>query len=145
MLTDKGVFFIPISESNPLVPGSVIFRKVGSLAAGRGVKPVEMDQGIVFGAAGGNGIIAVLPTGQNTQPWELRDISRYHAGLIRNLRCLAVQAGTDETAEQYLWAVNGDGSAVSGRFDPDNQWVGFVPVSGEGTIEWISATVRSSA
>jgi len=139
VLTDKGVFFIPISESNPLVPGSVIFRKVGSLAAGR-IKPVEMDQGIVFGAAGGNGIIAVLPTGQNTQPWELRDVSRYHAGLVKGLRALAVQAGTEDSAEQYLWAVNADGSVVSGRFDPDNQWIGFVPVAGTGAVQWISTS-----
>jgi hypothetical protein len=138
VFTAAGVFYIPISETNPLIPGSVVFRKIGSLAAGT-VKPVEMDQGIVFGAAGGNGIMAVLPTGQQTQPWELRDISRFHAGLISGLRCLAVQAGTDDTAEQYLWAVNADGTAVSGRFDPDNQWIGFVPVEGTGEIGWISA------
>jgi hypothetical protein len=139
-LTDKGIFYIPISETNPLVPGSVIFRKIGSIAAG-GVVPVEMDQGVVFGAAGGNGVIGILPTGQQAQPWELRDVSRFHAGLISGLKCMAVQAGTDDTAEQYLYCLNADGTAVSGRLDPDNQWIGFVKVECEGLIEWISAFV----
>lgn len=137
VLTDRGVFYVPISETNPLAPGSVIFKKIGSLGAG-GVAPVEMDQGIVFGGVSGNSIIAVLPTGQQSAPWELRDISRYHAGLISGLRALAVQSGGSNSSDQVLWAVNGDGTAVYGRLDPENQWLGFLPVSGTGLIEWIS-------
>lgn len=137
VLTDKGVFYVPISESNPLAPGSVIFKKVGSLGAGD-VAPVEMDQGIVFGGAGGSSIIAVLPTGQQSAPWELRDVSRYHAGLISDLVALAVQSGSSSSADQVLWALNGDGTAVYGRLDPDNQWLGFLRYECAGLIEWIS-------
>lgn len=137
VLSDKGVFYVPISESNPLAPGSVIFQKIGSLAAGS-VAPVEMDQGVVFGGSGGNSIIAILPVGADQRPWELRDVSRYHAGLISSLRGLAVQAGGTDSAEQVLWAVNGDGTAVAGRPDPENEWIGFLPVEGVGAIKWIS-------
>lgn len=137
VLTDKGVFYVPISESNPLAPGSVIFKKIGSLGAGD-VAPVEMDQGIVFGGDGGSSIIAVLPTGQQSAPWELRDVSRFHAGLISDLVALAVQSGSSSSADQVLWALNGDGTAVYGRLDPDNQWLGFLRYEATGLIEWLS-------
>lgn len=138
VLTDLGAMYIPISESNPLAPGRVAFRPIAAIGAGT-VKPVAMHEGIVYSTENRKSLIAIVPTGQTAFPYRTAAISEFHADLFTGVRCLAAMAGGGQESEQYLWACQDDGTAVVGKFDSSNEWAGFVPVTGEGVIRWISA------
>ncbi len=138
VLTDLGVMYIPISEANPLRPGGVAFRPIAAVGAGS-VRPVQMHEGVVYTAANGKSLIAIVPTGQTSFPYRTAMISEFHADLITGIRGLAAMTGGGTGVEQYLWVVQDDGTALVGKFDPSNEWVGFVPVTGTGLIRWISS------
>lgn len=138
VLTDQGVLYIPISEANPLAPGSVSFRPIAAVGSS-GIKPVSMHEGLVYVAANNKSLIAIVPTGQTAQPYRVSNVSEFHSDLFTGVRVLAAMTGGGDQAEQYLWVGQDDGTALVGRFDPSNEWVGFVPVTGDGTIMWISS------
>lgn len=138
VLTDLGVMYIPISESNPLAPGSVSFRPIAALGASS-TRPVAMHEGIVYAAANGKSLIAIVPTGQTSFPYRTATISEFHADLFTGVKALAAMTGGGSEAEQYLWVCQTSGVALVGKFDSSNEWVGFVPVTGEGSIQWLSA------
>lgn len=138
VLTDLGAMYIPISEANPLVPGGVAFRPIAAIGAGS-VRPVQMHEGIVYATLSGRSLVAIIPTGQTSFPYQVAAISEFHADIFTGVRALAAMAGSGESAEQYLWVAQDDGSAIVGRLDRSSQWAGFVPVTGAGAIRWIAA------
>jgi hypothetical protein len=138
VLTDIGVMYIPISEASPLIPGSVAFRPIAAIGSGI-VQPVSMHEGIVYATANRKSLIAIIPTGQTSFPYRTLNISEFHADLFTGVRSLAAMTGGGEQAEQYLWASQDDGTAVTGKFNPAEEWVGFVSVTSEGLIKWITA------
>lgn len=138
VLTDLGAMYIPISEANPLVPGSVVFRPIASIGAGY-VAPVSMHEGIVYTTANRKALIAIIPTGQTSFPYRTLNISEYHADMFTGVRAIAAMAGGGDEAEQYLWIAQDDGTAITGKFNPADEWVGFVSVTGDGLVKWVSA------
>lgn len=140
VFTDQGVFYIPISESNPLKPGSVAFRPITRDAAAP-VKPVSSTHGVLFCDAGLTRVIAIVSTGQTAKPYLPRAISEYHSHLIRSPVALAVATADTQFPESYVYVLNADGSVAVGKFEPDKEWVGFVPWTpgGAGTFRWVSA------
>lgn len=138
VLTDLGCYYIPISESNPLAPGRVAFRVIAAVGAGT-VQPVQMHEGIVYATENAKSLIAIVPTGQTSFPYRTAAISEFHADIFTGVRAMAAMAGGGSQTEQYLWVVQDDGTAIVGKFDSSNEWAGFVPVTGEGLIRWVSA------
>lgn len=138
VLTDIGVMYIPVSESNPLAPGRVAFRPIAAVGAGS-VRPVSMHEGVVYASANGGSLTAIVPTGQTSFPYRTAAISEFHADLFTGVRCLAAMTGGGVEAEQYLWVCQNDGTALVGKFDSSNDWVGFSPVTGAGSIKWIAS------
>jgi hypothetical protein len=138
VLTDLGVMYIPISEANPLAPGSVAFRAIAAIGAGH-VRPVSMHEGVVYAVANRKSLIAIVPTGQTAFPYRTAAISEFHADLFTGIRALAAMTGGGAESEQYLWVAQDDGTALVGKFDSSNEWVGFVPVTGDGLVKWISS------
>lgn len=138
VITDTGCLYIPISEANPLQPGSVAFRPIAAIGAGS-VRPVSMHEGIVYAVENRKSLIAIVPTGQTSFPYRTAAISEFHSDLFTGVVGMAAMTGGGTRAEQYLWIVQDDGTALVGKFDSSNEWVGFVPVTGEGSIKWITA------
>lgn len=137
VFTDQYIHYIPISENNPLKPGSIAFRRVTSAAASS-VRPVSTTEAVLFVNAAKNNIGAIVPTGQTARPYIVRDISPYHSHLIGLPKALAV-AIDGPFPEPYVFALNTDGSMTVGKFDPGKEWVGWVPWDGSGIVEWVSA------
>jgi len=140
VFTSRGVFRIPISESNPLVPGSVTFRRITSDAAST-VRPVETAEGLAFINAGGSRVIGIIPTGQTAQPYVADDLAEWHSHLLSNPSAIVATTGDGEYPERYLMVLNDDGSIAVGRFDPRRKWWGWLPWTpgGEGLFQWVTS------
>lgn len=137
VFTDRGVKYIPISETNPLKPGSVAFREIPSPPSSS-VRPISTPEGLVYVDAGRGRLVGIVGTGQITQPWLARDVSEYHSALFNEPIALAITTGSRDIPERYVYALNSDGTLALGRFDPAKEWVGWVPWSGPGSIKWVS-------
>lgn len=139
VITDGGVFYLDISASNPLAPGSVSFIKVTSDAAAN-VKPISMPDGIAYVTEGGAGVSAILATGQVRRPFIPRQITDKHSDLFTSVIALAAPDGGATIAEHLIYALNADGSVVVGFYESGREWVGWLPWTGGGSPTWISGT-----
>lgn len=137
-MTDRGIYYIPISEANPLKPGSVAFRLVPGPAASA-VRPIDTSQGTVYVNAGLNRVLAIVGTGQTAMPWLVRPVSDLHAPLFSGIKCLAVEQGHGTPPAENVYALNADGTIVVGRYQSGKEWVGWVPWDSVGTVTWVSA------
>lgn len=137
VFTDRGIFYIPISETNPLKPGSVAFKKIRADAATQ-VKPAEMSEGVAYLNVSMKRVVAVIQTGSITQPWDLKESSLLHSHLFTSP--VALMATTSETgvAERYVYAVNSDGSVAVGKVNAEKQWVGWLPWDSGGVVKWLA-------
>lgn len=135
VFTNRGVFYIPISETNPLKPGSVAFRRITSDGVGS-VAPVATNEGIVFVNEGLTRILAVIQTGQTTRPYVVQDVSEWQYHLIKTPICLCATTGDGQFPERYLFVVNTDGTVAVGRFQTEKKYVGWVPWDGGGLVKW---------
>lgn len=133
IITDRGVYYVPISESDPLKPGSVAFRLIDSVGAAA-VSPAQMSEGVVFVAEGQARVLAIVPTGQTAKPYLVRDLTEFHSRLLKTPVCLAATKGSPDMPERYLYVQNADGSVVVGKFDASRDWVGFLPWRSVGAV-----------
>lgn len=139
LLTDTGIYYIPISATNPLRPGSIEFRKISEDAASS-VPPAATPQGLVFVNAGATRIMAVVATGQTAAPYLVEDLTQYHAPLIQHPVAVCASPADSKTPERYVYAVNGDnGTMAVAKYEKRQNWVGWTSWDGPGRILWSSA------
>ncbi len=137
-MTDRGVYYIPISEANPLRPGSVAFRRIPGPSSSA-VRPVETAQGTVYVNNGLNRVLAITGTGQTALPWVIRPVSDLHSHLFAGLRCLALEEGDGDPPDELVYAVNADGTVAVGRYQSGKEWVGWGLWDSVGEVTWVSA------
>jgi hypothetical protein len=144
LFTSKGVFYIPISESNPLAPGSITFRRITTDAAST-VRPVEAAEGLAYINAGGTRVIGVTPTGQTAMPYVTDDLAEMHAHLLSSPVAIVATTGDGDFPERYLIIVNSDGTLALGRYNAKRKWWGFWPwtAADDGTVLWVSTRIGS--
>jgi hypothetical protein len=141
VFTDKGVYYVPISVSNPLIPGSIDFRLISDDPASD-IRPRSTTEGLVFINSTRSRVFAVVGTGQTARPYIVEDLSEYHSSLIRSPASLATSAADVAAPERYLYIGNDDGTIAVARYQkaPTTRgWVGWVPWDGAGFIEWIAS------
>ena len=142
VFTDKGVYYVPVSESNPLVPGSISFRRISDDPCSS-IRPVLTSEGMVFVNASLTRIFALVGTGQTTRPYIIEDLTQYHSPIIKTPVALTASSADVTTAERYLYVANGvDGSMAVGRYQERRSagsYVGWVPWDGAGRIEWVAS------
>lgn len=141
LFTDKGVYYVPVSTSNPLIPGSIDFRLISDDPASP-IRPRSTTEGLIFINSSLTRVFAVIGTGQTARPYVIEDLSEYHSELIRSPVALATSTADVSAPERYLYAANGDGTLAVARYQKaptQRGWVGWVPWDGLGFIEWISA------
>lgn len=142
---DNAIYYIPISVTNPLRPGSVQFVKLSSDGSST-TKPRAAQNFIAYVNSSGNAIGAVLPLGAQTRPYVTRDLTELHAHLFANIKALAIPTTTDPNfKERYIYALNADGSLVMGKLNTKegkiavDDVIGWLPWSGEGAVNWVHA------
>jgi hypothetical protein len=137
VFTEKGVYSIPISVSNPLKPGNVDFRQVTSGGAAR-VQPAVSSDALIYVATGNTHIESIVATGQNTRPYVTRNVSAYHEHLFETPIAVGVLAAGGVYIEEYVYVANADGTMAVGKASPDKEWIGWVPWDGSGEVFWVS-------
>jgi len=141
ILTDTGIYYIPISSASPLQPGSIEFKLIAQIGAAP-IRPALTADGFVFINASLSRILAVQATGQAARPYVTDDATQYHSDLIKNPVCMAITSSDVTAPERYIYVVNSDGTMAVGRYESrlnGDGWIGWVPWDGEGRIRWVTA------
>ena len=132
VFTDKGVYQIPLSVSQPLMPGGVEFILISDDSCAP-IAPALTREAIVFISGGLNRVGAVIRTGSLTMPFAVQEVTEFHRHLLTGPVSIAVSVGDGEFPERYVYVCNADGSVAIGKFTQDRQFVGWVPWSCTGT------------
>lgn len=130
-LTDRGIFYIPVSVGTPLQPGSVEFRPIFSSEIAN-IRPVEVTEGLMFVDKSRTGVYAITATGQTARPYIANEVNRYHRPLFTGVKSIAASSATKEFQSRQIYAVNDDGSVVVGQFNPDRETIGWFPWAVDG-------------
>jgi hypothetical protein len=133
-ITDSGVFYIPVSGSTPLQPGSVEFNLLysGRISA---VKPVQVTEGALFVDESGTGIYAINATGAQARPYQVTELTEGHRHLFNSIVAIGSNAGTPQNASRQIYVVNGDGSVVLGQYNVARQYVGWLKHVSQGAVK----------
>lgn len=138
-VTDKGVFYIPISVGTPLQPGSVEFRPIFSNEIAN-IRPIQVTEGLIFVDKAGTGVYAISATGQTARPYIANEVNRVHRHLFDGVKSISVSSGTSIFPSRQIYAVNSDGSVVVGQFNPDREYIGWLRWEGDGLVKSISGS-----
>lgn len=136
-VTDRGVFYIPVSVGTPLQPGSVEFRPIFASEIAN-IRPIEVTEGLIFVDKAKTGIYAISATGQTARPYIANEVNRYHRNLFDGVKSIAVSSGTSVFPSRQIYAVNADGSVVIGQYNPDREYIGWLPWRGSGVVKSIA-------
>lgn len=139
LFSDRGLYYISVRDGSILTPSNfnvVLFDKRASSA----VRPIAVEDNVVFIEASGQSIAACLLDGNIYLKWSVRTISTYHAHLIKSPIKLCGPSQFAETPEKYLFVVNNDGTlaVVSWFSDFSADSVGFIPWATQGSYKTIS-------
>jgi hypothetical protein len=148
---DSAIYYIKIDPAFPLEPGSVAFNRLATFGILPNVQPRRAEQSIVFVKAGGGVIGAVQVPGAYYRPYIVDSISELHAHLFTasNTVAIAIPSASTQFEELYIYVLLADGALVVGRYamrqgliEPGQEGkphVGWVPWSGNATVQWIAA------
>jgi len=140
---DRGVYYIPISPTNPLKPGSVQFLLLSSDGAAQ-VQPRRAQEAILYVNAGRNSMMAVIATGTFLRPFHTKNLGDFHFHLFNNIQAIAAPSADGTFNERYAYVLNGDGSIAVGKYEAgslqgNQPVIGWGPWSGAGIVSWIGA------
>jgi hypothetical protein len=151
VFTDRAIYYIPISPTVPLVPGSVAFNKLSDFGCLPLVQPRRAEQTIVYMKAGGTTVGAVQAPGAYYRPYVVDNVSEIHSHLFVGFTpiAIAIPSGPTQFAELYLYIALSNGTLVTGRYvmrqgllEPGPEGkpaIGWLPWSGAGTVTWVAA------
>jgi len=141
VFTYRGVYFLPISASAPLQPGTLFFDKIADDGVSN-IRPVTIQDAILFINQGLNRVGAIRATGSITRPFLAIDVADLHYDLFTDPVFLAITTGDGERPERYVYVVNGDGTCVVGKaaFGGDGQpmFIGWAPWTSQGFVKWVT-------
>jgi hypothetical protein len=143
VFTNIGLWYIPISPTNPLIPGSVAFNLLSQDGAAQ-VQPRVAQEAILYVNAGQTRMMAVIATGALTRPFNTKQLSEFHQHLFNDIQCIAAPTADGTFIERYAYVLNGNGSIAVGKYEAESLQggqpvIGWGPWSGSGTVSFISA------
>jgi hypothetical protein len=154
VFANKGIFYIPITVANPLVPGSVQFNLLSSEGCMPNVRPQPAGQSILYMKAGGTQVAAVQTPGAYYRPHIVDNVSEYHSHLFTASPAIAIaiQSAPSQFEELYAFILLASGDCIVGRYavrqgllevGPEGKpKIGWLPWLGHGptkTDQWVSA------
>lgn len=139
LFSDRGLYYIGIRDNGAITPANfnpVLFDKRASSP----IRPVSVDDGVIFVEASGESIAAARLDGNVYLKWSVRSVSLFHNHLIKTPVKLCGPSLFSATAEKYVFVVNADGTVamVSWYSDFSMDSVGFLPWETAGAFKAIS-------
>lgn len=139
LFSDRGIYLVNIRDGSLLTPSTfntILFDK----RAANGVRPVAVDDAVVFVEASGEAIAIAQLSGNVYLKWVVRTISSFHAHLVRSPIKLCGPSLYSSLPEKYLLIVNADGTvaALSWFAEFEAEAVGFVPWITDGAFRSVS-------
>lgn len=142
VFTRRGVYYIPASQQYPIQPGNITFERISDDGISQ-IRPVTINDAMLFINSEGNRIAAVRPTGSYTRPFLTQDVSDMHTDLFTGPVHITVTTGDGYRPERMVYVVNLDGTVVVGKaaFGGDGQplFIGWSPWVSQGKVGWLSA------
>lgn len=139
---DSKIFYIPISVTNPLKPGSVAFNLLSDDGAAQ-VQPRATQEVIIYVNAGGTSMKSIVASGAFQRPFNIVDLSENHSHLFTDVIAIAAPHADTTFEERYAYVLNTDGTMAVGKYNTENGQikgvVGWVPFSGAGALKWVVA------
>jgi hypothetical protein len=139
---DTKLYYIPISPSSPLVPGSVSFQILSGDGCAQ-VQPRLAQDVLLYANAGANSLMAIVATGAFNKPFAAKNLSEYHSHLFSGITTIAVPTADAQFNERYAYVLNSNGSLVVGKYNlgdlGSGSKIGWGPWSGVGVVQWVSA------
>lgn len=123
ILTDQGSYYVPESDIG-FRPDTIAFNNIGPEGATTAT-PALATEGVIFVNASTGRLMAVTPTGYQTRPYDVTDLSEYSYHLLNDIRRVIIANGIDGRPERYLMALNGDGTIAVMNFRRGGQVVGY--------------------
>lgn len=135
LFSDRGIYYIPLRDNGILSPSTfnaVLFDK----RAANSVRPVQVDDGVVFVEGSGETISAALLDGNIYLKWSVQPISNFHSHLIKTPKKLCPPPIYSNSSQKYLFVVNEDGTVAVvswlAQFGREN--IGFIPWVTQGSF-----------
>ena len=141
---DNRVYYIPISVTNPLKPGSVEFKQI----SGDGTFPVlprSAGTAILFLAAGGLRMSAIVAVGATNRPYDIANLNEVHTHLFATPIAIAVPTADGTFSERYVYVLMSNGIMAVGKYTLEQDQAfkgisGWVPwFTPNAAPQWISA------
>jgi hypothetical protein len=151
VFTDRAIYYIPITPTVPLEPGSIAFNKLSDYGCMPHVQPRRAEQSIIYIKAGGVQVGAVQAPGAYYRPYVVDHISELHSHLFTasSPMSIAIPSGPTQFEEQYLYIALANGTLVVGRYamrqgliEPGPEGkpaIGWLPWDGTGNVKWVAA------
>jgi hypothetical protein len=128
LFSDNGVHIVQSRQNGAITPSNFETEIVDETSSST-VRPVRVDDGVVFVEASGEAVSAVFLDGNVYLKWSVRRLSTFHSHLIKSPKRLCGPSLGSTSAEKYMFVVNGDGTiaAVSWQQNMRDETIGFAP------------------
>ncbi len=135
LLSDNGVHIVQSRQNGAITPTNFQTEIVDETSSST-VKPVRVDDGVVFVEASGESVSGVFLDGNVYLKWSVRRLSTFHSHLIKTPKRLCGPSLGSTSAEKYMFVVNNDGTlaAVSWQQNLRDETIGFTPWTTTGNI-----------
>lgn len=139
LFSDSGVYYVPTREGQLITPTTFNPVLVDETACNE-IRPVRVEDGVVFVDAPGNGVAAVLLDGNVYLKWSVRRLTTLYDHLIDTPIALCGPAIGSSSAEKFLFAVNSDGTlaAITWQDSIRDEQIGFAPWETNGNFVFIA-------
>lgn len=148
---DNAIYYIPITVTVPLAPGSVAFDLLSTEGCAPNVQPRPASQSVLYVKAGSVMIAAVQVPGAYYRPYIIDSVAEFHEHLFTASPpiAIAVPSASNQFQELYAYVLLANGTLVIGKYSIRNGLldvgtdgkpkIGWLPWSGAGTTTWVSA------
>lgn len=139
LFSDRGLYYVSLRDGGLLTAATFNAILVDKTACST-VRPVAINDGVIFVEASGFAISAALLDGNIYLKWSVRQISTFHNQQIKTPVKMCGPSLYAEAPEKYVFVINADGTvAAMSWFDDFNpESIGFVPWSTQGDFVSIS-------
>lgn len=111
VLLDRGIFFVPGSDTQPVTPSRIAFRKVSEHGTLPATRPVLFDGATVFVDHTGR-TARELVWVDTAQSYTADAVNLLAEHIVHQPRCMAALYGTRTRPERLAFAVNDDGTVA---------------------------------